>query len=120
MHNFNLEYSALPGDISNAYNFFGTDCDSVASYCNGNGDGLISTSSDSNDDETNRFWQHLYLSGYLNDYSSNSTIVLASSTEIGKPGPLIDKLIYEKSNLLKCPLVIISGNLSDNELESIV
>ncbi|MDA9679069.1 hypothetical protein N9U00_00950, partial [bacterium] len=57
---------------------------------------------------------------YLNDYSSNSTIVLASSTEIGKPGPLIDKLIYEKSNLLKCPLVIISGNLSDKELESIV
>ena len=37
---------------------------------------------------------------YLNNYSSNSTIVLASSTEIGKPGPLIDKLIYEKSNLL--------------------
>lgn len=70
MHSFNLEYSALPGDISNAYNFFGTDCDSVASYCNGNGDGLISTSSDSNDDETNRFWQHLYLAGYLNDYSS--------------------------------------------------
>ena len=57
---------------------------------------------------------------YLNDYSSNSTIVLASSTEIGKPGPLIDKLVYEKSNLLKCPLVIISGNLSDKELESIV
>jgi len=57
---------------------------------------------------------------YINDYSSNSTIVLASSTEIGKPGPLIDKLIYEKSNLLKCPLVIISGNLSDKELESIV
>ena len=57
---------------------------------------------------------------YLNDYSSNSTIVLASSTEIGKPGPLIDKLVYEKSNLIKCPLVIISGNLSDKELESIV
>ena len=57
---------------------------------------------------------------YLNDYSSNSTIVLASSTEIGKPGPLIDKLVYEKSNLLKCPLVIISGNLSNKELESIV
>ncbi len=57
---------------------------------------------------------------YLNDYSSNSTIVLASSTEIGKPGPLIDKLVYEKSNLLKCPLVIISGNLSDKELKSIV
>ena len=57
---------------------------------------------------------------YLNDYSSNSTVVLASSKEIGKPGPLIDKLIYEKSNLLKCPLVIISGNLSEKELESIV
>lgn len=57
---------------------------------------------------------------YINDYSSNSTIVLASSTEIGKPGPLIDKLVYEKSNLLKCPLVIISGNLSNKELESIV
>lgn len=57
---------------------------------------------------------------YLNTYTSNSTIVLASSTEVGKPGPLIDKLIYEKSNSLKCPLVIISGNLTEKELESIV
>lgn len=56
---------------------------------------------------------------YLNDFSSNSTIVLASSTEIGKPGPLIDKLVYEKSNSLKCPLVIISGNLSNKELSGI-
>ncbi len=57
---------------------------------------------------------------YLNSFSSNSIIVLASSSEIGKPGPLIDKLVYEKSNSLKCPLLIISGNLSDKELESIV
>jgi len=33
---------------------------------------------------------------FLNKYSSNSTIILATSSDIGKPGPLIDKLVYEK------------------------
>ena len=57
---------------------------------------------------------------FLNNYSSNSTIVLATSKDIGKPGPLIDKLIYEKSNTLHCPLVIINGSLSDQEIEKII
>ena len=57
---------------------------------------------------------------FLNKYSSNSTIVLATSSDIGKPGPLIDKLIYEKSNSLLCPLVIINGNLKDKEIEKII
>ena len=56
---------------------------------------------------------------FLNKYSSNSTIVLATSNDIGKPGPLIDKLIYEKSSSLLCPLVIINGNLQDEEIEKI-
>ena len=57
---------------------------------------------------------------FLNKYSSNSTIVLATSSDIGKPGPLINKLIYEKSNSLLCPLVIINGNLEDKEIEKII
>ncbi len=57
---------------------------------------------------------------FLNKYSSNSTVVLATSSDIGKPGPLIDKLIYEKSNSLLCPLVIINGNLKDKEIEKII
>ena len=57
---------------------------------------------------------------FLNKYSSNSTIVLATSKDIGKPGPLIDKLIYEKSNSLHCPLVIINGNLEDKQIEKII
>ena len=57
---------------------------------------------------------------FLNSYSSNSTIVLAASKDIGKPGPLIDKLIYEKGNSLHCPLVIINGNLEDKEIEKII
>ena len=57
---------------------------------------------------------------FLNSYSSNSTIVLATSKGIGKPGPLIDKLIYEKGNSLHCPLVIINGNLEDKEIEKII
>ena len=57
---------------------------------------------------------------FLNKYSSNSTVVLATSSDIGKPGPLIDKLIYEKSNSLMCPLVIINGNLHDKEIEKII
>ena len=57
---------------------------------------------------------------FLNTYSSNSTIILATSSDIGKPGPLIDKLIYEKSNTLLCPLVIINGNLQNKEIEKII
>jgi hypothetical protein len=57
---------------------------------------------------------------FLNTYSSNSTIVLATSSDIGKPGPLIDKLIYEKSNSLLCPLVIINGKLQSQEIEKII
>ena len=34
---------------------------------------------------------------FLNSYSSNSTIILATSKDIGKPGPLIDKLILRLS-----------------------
>tara|TARA_B100000900_G_scaffold384166_1_gene372771 strand:+ start:2014 stop:2493 length:480 start_codon:yes stop_codon:yes gene_type:complete len=57
---------------------------------------------------------------FLNSYSSNSTIILATSKDIGKPGPLIDKLIYEKGNSLHCPLVVINGNLEDKEIEKII
>ena len=57
---------------------------------------------------------------FLNKYSSNSTIILATSSDIGKPGPLIDKLIYEKKNSLLCPLVVINGNLQDEEIEKII
>ena len=57
---------------------------------------------------------------FLNKYSSNSTIILATRKDIGKPGPLIDKLIYEKSNSLHCPLVIINGNLDDKDIEKII
>ena len=57
---------------------------------------------------------------FLNKYSSNSTIILATSSDIGKPGPLIDKLIYEKNNSLLCPLVVINGNLQDEEIEKII
>jgi len=60
------------------------------------------------------------LINFLNSYSSNSTIILATSKDIGKPGPLIDKLIYEKGNSLHCPLVIINGNLGDKEIEKII
>jgi hypothetical protein len=57
---------------------------------------------------------------FLNKFSSNSTIILATSSDIGKPGPLIDKLVYEKNNSLLCPLVVINGNLQDDEIEKII
>ena len=49
---------------------------------------------------------------FLNSYSSNSTIILATSKDIGKPGPLIDKLIYEKGNSLHCPLAVSYTHLT--------
>ena len=68
--NFKMQYQALPGDMNNATQFWGsaggtgsdTVCQAIASTtaatCNGNGDGFIGISVVWGD-ETYRFWQHL-------------------------------------------------------------
>jgi type II secretory pathway pseudopilin PulG len=63
---FKLKYSALPGDIANAYDFWGSSCNDTASYCNGDADGQIYMkdyeANTREDSEAYRAWQHLALS----------------------------------------------------------
>ncbi len=60
---FKQQYSAYPGDLANAFDFFGSDCgtDSAApSGCNGDGNGSIHGTN-----EGYRAWQHLALAGNI-------------------------------------------------------
>lgn len=77
---FRQKYSALPGDIKNAEEIWGTadtrDCLYTPSTdqktCNGNGNGHIDTGDSSN--EYFRFWQHLSNAGLVGgDYSGAPT-----------------------------------------------
>ncbi len=61
--NFYIKYRALPGDMSNAYDFFNNlssctddDTNSVSTGCNGNGDAQIALST-----EAANVWRHLSL-----------------------------------------------------------
>jgi prepilin-type N-terminal cleavage/methylation domain-containing protein len=58
---FKLEYNAVAGDMKDASTFF-TGCAVVSLSCNGNGDGLITLSSDAGDEPV-KFFRHLNLSG---------------------------------------------------------
>ena len=52
----------MPGDLKNAYDYFGDACDSTPSNCNGNGNRLLEWDAASDSDrEAHRFWQHLGL-----------------------------------------------------------
>ena len=61
IHSFEQQYQQLPGDISNAYNFWGSDCHATASYCNGDGDQVIESLASDENNEAYRAWLHLSL-----------------------------------------------------------
>lgn len=69
---FQQQFKQPPGDMRDAYNYWGNDCDTTESKCNGNGDYLISWhwhsnggTNDTDDNETFRAWQHISLGGFL-------------------------------------------------------
>ncbi len=69
IYTFRDKYFALPGDMRNAYDFWGveagcTDTDSNTNIagCNGNGDSHVSSVSNA---ESARFWQHLALANLV-------------------------------------------------------
>jgi hypothetical protein len=64
---FKLEYGALAGDMSNAWNYWGATCASTANDCNGNGNGK----SPEGEVEYAKLWKHLQLAGMI---SGNYTI----------------------------------------------
>lgn len=53
---FKLQYNYLPGDLPNAYSYWGASCDASAALCNGNGDSMVPWQQ-----ESMRSWQHLAL-----------------------------------------------------------
>jgi prepilin-type N-terminal cleavage/methylation domain-containing protein len=75
INNFKTKYGQLPGDFTKASSFFAT-CDSTgssnASYCNGNGDGLIEPGYMNGPGGTaapyegRMAWRHLALDGFIN------------------------------------------------------
>lgn len=76
VNSFRDKYFALPGDMTNAFAFWGTtlgctnaDVNSVAAGCNGNGDGNIA-----NLTEGFRFWQQLATAGLIEgSYTGTAT-----------------------------------------------
>jgi prepilin-type N-terminal cleavage/methylation domain-containing protein len=62
---FEIKYGYLPGDIPNAFDFWGASCDATPSNCNGNADQIIQALDTGVNAETYRLWQHLTLAGLL-------------------------------------------------------
>jgi hypothetical protein len=86
---FRLEYSAIPGDMDNAFDYWGADCGGgTKASCNGDGDGVIvfdqSNLNSSANDEEILSWNHLSLAGIV---PGNYTGVRDSEWEYGRnPG----------------------------------
>ncbi len=60
VNSFKLQYDALPGDMSNADNYWsGCGTGATTGECNGNGDGAVDSGTSLTDNEMLRFWQHL-------------------------------------------------------------
>jgi prepilin-type N-terminal cleavage/methylation domain-containing protein len=67
---FELQYDALPGDITDAEDYWPDDCQDYTAgsnndLCNGNGNGRIEVKSGGQNMEQYRFWQHLGLAKIL-------------------------------------------------------
>lgn len=62
---FQEKYLELPGDMSDAWDIWGTDCMSTADLCNGDGDERITDSLSPDNYETGTAWKHLQLAKLL-------------------------------------------------------
>jgi len=70
VNTFELQYSALPGDINNATEYWPTECvDLGLNPCDGNGDGIMGNYLL----ESPRLWQHLALSSIIEGTYDGST-----------------------------------------------
>ncbi len=93
---FKDKYKSKPGDMSDAYDYFGTDCGtdstSTSSGCNGNDDGLLGFSNG----ERLKAWKHLRLANLI---EGNYTGVAINGTRYGQidvnvPGSVITNVGY--------------------------
>jgi len=82
---FRLEYNALAGDMSNAWDYWDSNCAANAADCNGNGDGrTILTALNNEAYEYIRSWKHLSLAGII---PVNTTINLVADVTAGVEVP---------------------------------
>ncbi|MDB2415303.1 prepilin-type N-terminal cleavage/methylation domain-containing protein [Rickettsiales bacterium] len=61
---FDDKYNDLPGDMADAYDYWGASCDGTSGNCNGDGNAFIEIGTESNS-EALRAWQHMDLAGFL-------------------------------------------------------
>jgi prepilin-type N-terminal cleavage/methylation domain-containing protein len=106
IHTFRDKYFGLPGDLSNAEAFWGTDPDGCPSHtnyvaktetCNGNGNGLIDTSN-----EQFRFWQQMAAAGLIEgSYTgvAGSGSATHSIPSVNVPAARISSVGFSISNL---------------------
>jgi prepilin-type N-terminal cleavage/methylation domain-containing protein len=97
VNNFQLLYDSLPGDISNADEYFGNDCYGATSgsvTCNGNGDNLMGSIYADND-EVKLAWTHLRKSKIY--HLTDSLTALTNLTDFPKP-ELNDAAYFAFSN----------------------
>ena len=93
---FNEKYQALPGDITNATEFWGTAAacpgthlqpSTDARTCNGNGNGMVFGETPSSN-ESYRFWQHLANAGLISGtYSGVTGGAVNANTSIAANSP---------------------------------
>ncbi|MFZ4540195.1 MAG: hypothetical protein ACOYNL_00090 [Rickettsiales bacterium] len=94
MSTFRDKYFALPGDMTNAVIFWGaadggdglgldcyeTDSTGLKTTCNGNGDGIVTSSSTLVGNEKFRFWQHLANAGLIEgSYSGRAAVTTGAA-----------------------------------------
>ena len=68
-NNFVAKYNAVPGDMRDAFAYWGTSCSDTDVHCNGDGSGTIDTTGNLGNDGHEQFgaWKHLSLAGMIND-----------------------------------------------------
>lgn len=99
VNSFRLQYDGLPGDITNAYDYWGvaegctdTDVNAGSGGCNGNGDKAFGDSTVLNGDgEQYRAFQHLSLAGAVEEqfsgtHTNNQAILGTNLPEMPYPG----------------------------------
>jgi prepilin-type N-terminal cleavage/methylation domain-containing protein len=101
VNSFKARYNALPGDMQNAYAYFGAACgtDDVggADSCNGNGDGNITTAApwiSPTPYEDLKAWQHLSLAGLIQGQYSGVIVGDRESPGINTPGSKVQGGAY--------------------------
>lgn len=102
---FKLKYNAIPGDMDNAENVWGSatcpgtgDNPRTTTTCNGNGNGILGHNSGSAGNELTGLWQHLALAGLIpGQYTGVTTNTSNSYTTQVLPGLNVPSSAYDNT-----------------------